>query len=83
MELLTKSEFFGFWFSIFAFYLSLKIQEKIKKKNSTLAMIANPLLVASFIIILVLKILGITYKQYYTGGQYLNSNYRLLSSSFV
>ena len=72
MELLTKSEFFGFWFSIFAFYLSLKIQEKIKKKNSTLAMIANPLLVASFIIILVLKILGITYKQYYTWGQYLN-----------
>lgn len=71
MEILTKSEYFGFCLSIFIFFLSLKLQEKIKKKNGTLALLANPLLVSSFTIILILKLLGMTYEQFYTGGQYL------------
>ena len=71
MELLTKSEYFGFCLSIFIFFLSLKLQAQIKKKNATLALLANPLLVSAFTIIIILKLLGMTYEQFYTGGQYL------------
>ncbi len=71
MEVLTKSEYFGFCLSIFIFFLSIKLQEKIKTKNKIVAMITNPLLVSSFAIIAILKLLGMTYEQFYTGGQYL------------
>lgn len=69
MEILTKSEYFGFCLSIFIFFLSIQFQKKIK--NKTLSMIANPLLTSSFAIILILKLLEISYEQFYTGGQYL------------
>lgn len=71
MEVLANSEYFGFFLSIFVFFLSIKLQEKIKTKNKTLAMVANPLLVTSFVIILILKLLRMTYEQFYTGGKYL------------
>lgn len=71
MEVIIKSEYFGFCLSIFVFFLSLKLQERIKAKNATMALIFNPLLISAFTIILILKCLGITYEQFYTGGKYL------------
>lgn len=71
MEVLAKSEYFGFVLSIFVFFVSLKAQDKIKKRNKTLALLANPLLMSAIAIIVILKLLGLTYEQFYTGGQYL------------
>ncbi len=71
MEVIIKSEYFGFCLSIFVFFLSLKLQERIKTKNATMALIFNPLLISAFTIILILKGLGITYEQFYSGGKYL------------
>ena len=72
IKVLMHSEYFGFCLSIFLFLMSVKLQEKIKKKNKTIAMFANPLLVSSFAIILILKILKISYEQFYIGGKYLH-----------
>lgn len=71
MEMFRNSEYFGFLLCIFIFFISLKLQELIKKKNSTLALIANPLLISTAVIILILKFLGITYQEFNTGGKYL------------
>lgn len=71
MKVLTNSEYFGFCLSVFVFFLSVKLQEKVKKKNKTLAMFLNPLLLSAFSIILILKIVGITYDEFYISGKYL------------
>lgn len=71
MEVLINSEYFGFCLSIFVFLISVKLQEKIKSKNKTLAMFLNPLLVSATTIILILKTIGMTYDQFYIGGKYL------------
>lgn len=71
MKILTNSEYFGFCLSVFIFFLSVKLQEKVKIKNKTLAMLLNPLLLSAFSIILILKIVGITYDEFYISGKYL------------
>lgn len=71
MKIITNSEYFGFCLSIFIFFLSVKMGERVKKKNKTLAMLFNPLLLSTFSIIFILKIAGITYDEFYISGKYL------------
>lgn len=71
MKTLINSEYFGFCLSIFIFLISIKLQEKLKEKNKTIAMLLNPLLISACAIILILKIMGVTYNQFYIGGKYL------------
>lgn len=61
-ELLANSIFFGAFITIFAFYIGLQIQKKIKHP------LANPLLIAIIIIIGFLLIFDIDYKTYDLGA---------------
>lgn len=70
-EILSNSEYFGFCLTVLLFFLCMKLQEKIKKKHKMIALMANPLLMASFSMIILLKLTGITYEQFQNGGKYL------------
>ncbi|MDR0921184.1 MAG: LrgB family protein [Lactobacillales bacterium] len=64
---LTSNPLFGLILSIFIYLLGVRLYERFPKPWAT------PLLVATIAIILILKVTGISYKDYYQGGSYLNT----------
>jgi predicted murein hydrolase (TIGR00659 family) len=65
-EFLQGSVFFGFFLTLFAYWLGAGISKKVK---STLC---NPLLIAMILIIAFLKLTGITYDTFENGAKYIN-----------
>ena len=66
MSALVQSPFFGISLSIFAFWIGTKIQKK------TGLVICNALLIAAAMVIVVLKVFGISYDDFYQGGVIIN-----------
>lgn len=67
MLTITDSPLFGLVLSIFAYLLGLLIFRRFPNPLTT------PLLVATVLIIIFLKLTGISYEHYYRGGEYLNT----------
>ena len=64
-EIFTESVYFGFFLSLFAYYIGVVINKKFKSP------IFNPLLISAILIIAFLAIAKIDYETYNAGGQYL------------
>ncbi len=64
-ELLQNSAFFGLSLSIGAYWIGLKVKEKLKWD------IVNPLLVAMILIIALLLVCGVDYETYDNGAKYI------------
>ena len=64
-ELFTESTYFGFFLSLFAYYIGVLINKKFKSP------IFNPLLISAILIIAFLALAKIDYETYNAGGQYL------------
>lgn len=67
MSVLWSNPLFGISLSVFAYLIGLLIFRRFPHPLTT------PLLLATVIIIIFLKITGISYKDYYIGGTYLNN----------
>lgn len=65
-EFLQGSAFFGFFITLFGYWLGVGISKKVK---STLC---NPLLVSIILIIVFLKAAGISYNTFDNGAKYIN-----------
>lgn len=65
-EALCSSQYFGFAISLMGFELGSLLQRKFKNP------IFNPLLIGVLFVIIVIKILGISYDEYYSSAQYLS-----------
>jgi len=66
MNELLSSPFFGILLSILAFWIGLKLQEKVK------SVLCNPLLIATVLLILLLSLCKIPYESFYEGGFIIN-----------
>lgn len=66
MSQLTSNPIFGIFVSIFAYYIGMMIFRRLPHPLTT------PLLIATVILIVFLKVTHISYKDYYVGGSYLN-----------
>lgn len=66
MNQLTADPLFGIVLTIFVFMIGVRINENIRKPWT------NPLLFSVIVIILILSLLHIPYKNYYTGGSIIN-----------
>ncbi|MBM7643051.1 LrgB family protein [Streptococcus loxodontisalivarius] len=66
MSDLTSNPIFGLTLSIFAYFLGMLLYRRFPNPLTT------PLLLATIMIIVFLKASGISYKDYYIGGSYLN-----------
>lgn len=62
-----ENPLFGLGFSILAYYLGMRLNRRWPHPLTT------PLLIATILIIVVLKLTGIPYHAYYVGGSYLNT----------
>jgi predicted murein hydrolase (TIGR00659 family) len=67
LHLLTSNPMFGLILSILIYSLGTRLYERFPYPWAT------PLLVATIAIIVILKVTHISYKDYYDGGQYLNT----------
>ncbi|SCA92146.1 putative antiholin-like protein LrgB, LrgA-associated [Pseudolactococcus piscium] len=67
MKDVFSNPLFGLTVSIFAYFLAAQIHRKWTNPAT------NPLLVAVIMVIVFLKLTGISYKAYYVGGSYLNT----------
>ena len=67
MEMLWSNPLFGVALSILAYYIGMRIHRKWTNPLTT------PLLVAAVLVILFLQVTGISYRDYYVGGSYLNA----------
>lgn len=67
MSSLWSNPLFGIALSVFAYLLGMLIFRRFPHPLTT------PLLLATVIIIIFLKVTGISYKDYYIGGNYLNN----------
>lgn len=63
---LQNSAYFGFFLTLFGYWLAVKISKKVK---STLC---NPLLISIILIIFFLKLTGISYETFDNGAKYIN-----------
>lgn len=63
---LTSNPLFGLMLSIFVFLAARRLAARFKLP------ILNPLIVSILVVILILKVTGITYEDYYVGGGMLN-----------
>lgn len=66
MSNITSSAFFGIFLTIFSFYLAGGIAKKVKTP------LANPLLLATIICIVVMKIFHVSYDDYMEGAQFVS-----------
>ena len=66
MSDIFASPFFGITISILAFFIGLEIQKRTK------IALCNPLLLAIILVIVFLKIFGISYDDYNEGGAIIN-----------
>ena len=64
-DLFTQSTYFGFFLSLFAYYIGVVINKKFKSP------IFNPLLISAILIIAFLALAHIDYETYNSGAQYL------------
>lgn len=62
-----ENPLFGLGLSILAYYLGMRLNRRWPHPLTT------PLLIATILIIVVLKLTGIPYHAYYVGGSYLNT----------
>lgn len=65
-EFLQSSVYFGFFLTLFGYWLSVKISKKVKKT------FCNPLLISIILIIGFLKLAGISYDTFDNGAKYIN-----------
>ena len=65
-EALCESQYFGFAISLLGFELGAVLQKRFKKA------IFNPLLIGVIFVIIVIKILGVSYEDYNSSAQYLS-----------
>ncbi|MGN0332355.1 MAG: LrgB family protein [Lachnospiraceae bacterium] len=66
MNSILSSAFFGIFLTIFSFYLAGGISKRIKSP------LANPLLLATIICIVVMKLLHVSYDDYMEGAQFVS-----------
>lgn len=66
MNEVFSSPFFGISLSIFAFWIGVRLQARLK------SVICNPLLIATLLVVLTLAILRIPYECYEKGGSIIN-----------
>ncbi|MDR1568258.1 MAG: LrgB family protein [Streptococcaceae bacterium] len=67
MKQLVSNPLFGLLLSITVYFLATRLHQRYRSALTT------PLLVATIVIVLVLKLTGISYTDYYRGGEYLNT----------
>ncbi|MGT2755155.1 LrgB family protein [Streptococcus ovis] len=67
METIVSNPMFGLFVSILAYLIGLLVFRRFPHPVTT------PLLVATVVLIMFLKVSGISYQDYYKGGAYLNS----------
>lgn len=66
MNTITSDPLFGFVLTVLVFMIGVRINENIQKPWT------NPLLFATVVIILILRLAHIPYKNYYVGGSIIN-----------
>lgn len=66
MRALLETPYFGIALTVFAYWIGTKIQKK------TGLVICNSMIITVALIILVLKVFGISYETYYVGGSIIN-----------
>ncbi|MGN1168322.1 MAG: LrgB family protein [Lachnospiraceae bacterium] len=66
MSSITSSAFFGIFLTVFSFYIAGGIAKKVKTP------LANPLLIATIICVVVMKLLHISYEDYMEGAQFVS-----------
>ena len=67
MNFIFSNPLFGLWLSIFAYLIGILIFRRFPHPLTT------PLLLATIIVIIFLKVTHISYQDYYKGGAYLNT----------